>query len=342
MMTMAPDTAWRVSVVIPTYNRRDLTLRAVQSVLQQDFTGSLQVIVVDDGSSDGTREALRLRHAGDARVQVLESPRVHASAARNVGFAAASGELVCFLDSDDYWLPGLLAACCTVFALDPALMFVSVDGGTLASAGRPALDHVVAGDAPGWRHPRFPHERFVRSGVDLAGGRRVEVLCGDFFPAIVNGDLFYLSGMLMRSAAARRAGPFNERFRYFNDWEFFARLCLTGPGAYVDCDGFRRDTGRADQISRSRPPTAMARRHLFILRTLGRRSTLRVDHSEPLRRALRDAEYRMAHCLAVAGRRRRAEMYLFRCIQCRHKRVRCLLRLAALYVLPGRRARSHW
>lgn len=331
-----------LSIVIPTHNRRDLVLRAVQSVLDQEPAAAVQVIVVDDDSTDGTREALRLRHAGDARVELLESARVHASAARNIGFRAARGEFVCFLDSDDYWLPGALAAIHAVFAADPGLAFVSVDGSTQASAGAPALDHIVAGDSPGWTHRRFPRQALARTTLALADGRLASLLRGDFFPAVINGDLFYLSGLVMRSAAACNAGAFNERFRYFNDWEFFARLCLAGPGAYLDCDGFRRDTGRADQISRNRPLTAMARRHLFILRSLARRDAVAAKYREPMQLALRDAEYRMAHCLARVGRRGRARMYLFTCIRNNHKRLRCILRFAALYLLPRSRPRNSW
>ena len=108
----------------------------------------------------------------------------------------------------------------------------------------------------------------------------------------------------------------NERFRYFNDWEFFARLCLQGPGAYVDCTGFRRDTGRADQISRGRPMSAMARRRRFILRSLPRRFPARIGQYSPqLVRANDDAIYFMARCLAQSSHRRWARRYLWRCLR---------------------------
>ena len=122
---------------------------------------------------------------------------------------------------------------------------------------------------------------------------------GDFFPAIILGDLFYLSGLVARREAVIGAGPFNERFRFFNDWEFFSRLCLQGPGAHLDCTGFRRDTGRADQISRGRPMSAMARRRRFILRSLPRRFPVKTAIYRRLTGARqRDAIYFMARCLA--------------------------------------------
>ena len=156
---------------------------------------------------------------------------------------------------------------------------------------------------------------------------------GDFFPAIILGDLFYLSGLVARREAVIGAGPFNERFRFFNDWEFFARLCLQGPGAYVDCTGFRRDTGRADQISRGRPMSAMARRRRFILRSLPHRFAARMDpYSRQLSRANDDATYFMARCLVRSTHRRWARRYLWRCLRRGYKPVRSLALLARTFI----------
>jgi glycosyltransferase involved in cell wall biosynthesis len=334
-MNGAPTPAL-LSVVIPTWNRRELVARAVRSVLAQEGALPVEVIVVDDGSSDGTAAALQAEFGADARVRVLESARRHASGARNLGFAAAGGEWICFLDSDDFWLPGAHAAFGAVFAADPALAFVSLDGATSASAAQPSR-HGVVRDAPGWSHPRFATAGLATDRLDLPGGVTARRVRGDFFPAIVNADLFYLSAMVMRRGAVVAAGPFNERLRFFNDWEFFARLCLAGPGAYVDGDAFRRDTGRDDQISRRRPLTALPRRHLFLLRTLQRRCAGDARRSATLAAALPAAEYRMAHCLAASGRGRRARRYLYHCIQVHYKPLRCLARAAATF-LPIRRS----
>ena len=81
--------AFRLSFVIPTYNRRDLVLRAVSSVLDQDNADGIQVIVADDGSTDGTVETLAERFGTDARVRVVATRRAYTCAARNAGFAAA-------------------------------------------------------------------------------------------------------------------------------------------------------------------------------------------------------------------------------------------------------------
>lgn len=90
-----------VSAIIPAYNREKTITRSVLSALNQSYT-NLEVIVVDDGSTDATIEALRpLRD----RIEIIEQPNGGPSAARNAGAAKAHGSIIAFLDSDDEWLP---------------------------------------------------------------------------------------------------------------------------------------------------------------------------------------------------------------------------------------------
>lgn len=91
----------KISVVIPTYNRRTQVLRAIDSVLAQTVPVD-EVIVVDDGSNDGTSGVLRSRYG--SRVKVLSQENGGAPAARNHGIREAQGEWVAFLDSDDIWV----------------------------------------------------------------------------------------------------------------------------------------------------------------------------------------------------------------------------------------------
>ncbi len=93
----------RVSVVIPTFNRRGMVFEAVESVLCQTWR-DWELVVVDDGSTDGTAEALEAEF-GDPRVRVFRQENAGASAARNRGARGTRGPLLAFLDSDDTWLP---------------------------------------------------------------------------------------------------------------------------------------------------------------------------------------------------------------------------------------------
>lgn len=94
------------TVVIPTFNRRDVTVEAVRSALDQTVR-DIEVIVIDDGSTDGTASAVAA--IGDERLHVIVQPNAGAAAARNRGIAYARGRYVAFLDSDDRFFPEHLA-----------------------------------------------------------------------------------------------------------------------------------------------------------------------------------------------------------------------------------------
>ncbi len=89
-----------VSVVIPTYNRSDYIVETIESVLSQEYS-SLEIIVIDDGSTDGTREIVKNRFGSD--VQYIWQENSERGASRNHGLRLARGELISFLDSDDLW-----------------------------------------------------------------------------------------------------------------------------------------------------------------------------------------------------------------------------------------------
>jgi glycosyltransferase involved in cell wall biosynthesis len=95
------ESSYLISVVIPTYNRAEAVCRAVRSVLDQTYS-NIEVIVVDDGSTDDTQA--RLRQFG-SQIQVITGRNAGASAARNRGIGVAHGKFIAFLDSDDRWLP---------------------------------------------------------------------------------------------------------------------------------------------------------------------------------------------------------------------------------------------
>src|SRR5580704_8985688 len=92
------------SVVIPAFNRTDLLAKALASVFQQEFT-NFEVIVVDDGSTD---DQSRVVQKYKDRVTFLRQDNAGQGAARNRGAAAARGEYLAFLDSDDLWFPWTL------------------------------------------------------------------------------------------------------------------------------------------------------------------------------------------------------------------------------------------
>lgn len=94
-----------ISVVIPSYNRAHVIEKSARSVLEQTFT-DLELLIIDDGSSDNTREVAE--SLGDSRVRYVYQENAGACAARNHGIALARGEYIAFHDSDDLWYPNKL------------------------------------------------------------------------------------------------------------------------------------------------------------------------------------------------------------------------------------------
>ena len=123
----------KVGVIIPTYNRASMVAEAIDSVLNQGFT-DLEVVVVDDGSTDGTGESLKARY-GD-RIHYIYQPNQGRSAARNLGIRVSTGHYLLFLDSDDLLIPGGLAAEAAFLDAHPEIDVVYTDGYFCDEEGR--------------------------------------------------------------------------------------------------------------------------------------------------------------------------------------------------------------
>lgn len=132
--------ALRFTVVIPTLNQAETIEDTLDSIYGQQYA-NVEIIVADGGSSDGTMAVLeRHRHR---LARVLEGPDRGQSEAINKGFALASGDILCWLNSDDYFLPGALHRVAETFAADPGVQFV-VGAGDVISKDHAFLRHVPA------------------------------------------------------------------------------------------------------------------------------------------------------------------------------------------------------
>lgn len=122
----------RVSIILPTYNRADSLPTAIRSVLNQTHK-DFELIVVDDGSTDATETVLAAQR--DPRIRILRHPvNRGVAAARNTGIAAATAEVLAFIDSDDVWDEEKLASQLEIFERYPA-----VGESSLTGAGPPRL-----------------------------------------------------------------------------------------------------------------------------------------------------------------------------------------------------------
>jgi len=168
-----------VSTVIPVYNCESHLAEAIESVLAQTY-GPTEVIVVDDGSTDGSA---RVAKGFAPAVRYCSQPNAGAAAARNRGVALATGSFFAFLDADDLWMEDKLALQMEAFGRDPQLDL--------------AFGHIIQFRTP-----------------DPAAGRQSPEFEGEPMPG------FSVCTMLVKRESFFRVGPFARRWRVgeFVDW----------------------------------------------------------------------------------------------------------------------------
>ncbi len=185
-----------VSVILPTYQRRKLVKQAVESVLAQTYR-DFELIVVDDGSTDGTGEALP---GLDERLRYQWQPNGGVAAARNAALRLARGSILAFLDSDDLWLRDHLAIVTEVLARFPEAVLVTT-----------TPRHVIGGRAKPSR------------------ARLFEPLPIQFFA----NPMGYPSSMAARRDAVFAAGGFDEGLPVGEDSDLWTRMAFQGPFAML-------------------------------------------------------------------------------------------------------------
>jgi glycosyltransferase involved in cell wall biosynthesis len=191
-----------VSVIIPSFNRKDKVLDAIKSVLDQDVDGA-EIIIVDDGSTDGTFEYLE---SLSLPIKVIRQKNGGVSNARNTGIDAALGSYIAFLDSDDLWLPGKLKAQLEYFDKNPNIFvtytdqYLNIDGKNLDKT------------------------RFQR---DAPKNRMA-------FPAFVDYTPIHTSTVMLKREVFDKVGKFNEGLAVHEDVELWNRLSDHYEFGYIE------------------------------------------------------------------------------------------------------------
>ncbi len=204
-----------VSVIIPTFNRQSFLRTAIDSVLDQNYPG-LECIVVDDGSEDATGELLR--EYGD-RIVVVRQANQGPAAARNTGIRAARHELIAFLDSDDRFAKGKLAAQAAAMAAFP--------------------DYLVSHTEEIWyRRGKFlnPKKKHRKHGGDIFS-QSLELCAVSISTAMARRELFH------------RVGFFDPDLPCCEDYDFWLRVSCRLPFLLVDEALTIKDGGRPDQLT---------------------------------------------------------------------------------------------
>lgn len=182
----------RVSLVIPAYNAEDYLAESLESLLAQDYT-NLQIIVVNDGSTDRTAQILE-DYAERARL--LQQDNQGQSASLNRGWHEADGEILGYLSADDRLEPDAVSKLVAALLQDPERMLVYPDYWLIDRQGR-RLKQVIA--------PAFDH-----------------------FEVVINGSCPVGPGALLRRQVLEQVGGWDSRLRLIPDWDFLLRVGLCG------------------------------------------------------------------------------------------------------------------
>lgn len=211
---MAPE----ISVIIPTYNRRPMVREAIDSVLPQ-HDADFELIVVDDGSTDGTYETL----ASIDGVTVARTEHRGVAAARNYGVTLAHAPLIAFLDSDDLWVPD---------KLHRQLAFM-----------REFPDCAISQSSEVW----------IRDGRRVNPGLRHLKRAGDIFVDSLRTCLISPSAVILRTALFRNLGGFDEDLAAAEDYDLWLRILVDHEAGLLDEPMVARRAGHRDQLSSSIP-----------------------------------------------------------------------------------------
>jgi GT2 family glycosyltransferase len=311
-----------VSVIVPTFDRRNTLREAVESILAQSHR-DVEVIVVDDGSTDGTRE-LMTSGLTDPRVRYRYQANAGVSSARNTGLDLATGDYIAFLDSDDAWKPWHLSLLLAGFERLPEAGMIWTDTEFVDDHGAVVSSSALADLLSAYRY--FSLDDLFSSsialsdlGVDLPFESRDHRLhLGDVFSPMIMGNLVLTSSVVMRRERVEEVGRFDERLSVGEDYEFFLRVCRAGPVAFADVVDTRYRVGTADKLGGPRTSLAMARAYLRVLDATLARDADRITLAPEMILAAQVHAHRwVGEMELLSGSRRMARAHLARALRLR-------------------------
>lgn len=206
-----------VSVIIPTFNRAWTLNRAIDSVLAQDYK-HMEIIVVDDGSTDETPEVLA-GYKDEIRILVQENKGV--SAARNLGIKESRGHFIALLDSDDAWEKNKLSCQVDFFQSNPGAMICQTE------------------------------EVWIRKGKRVNPKKKHKKPSGMIFEPSLKLCLVSPSAVMIRKQLFDQKGMFNEAFPVCEDYDLWLRISHDTPVYLIDIPLTVKTGGHEDQLSAS-------------------------------------------------------------------------------------------
>jgi len=205
-----------ISVIIPTYNRKNTLPRAVESVLNQTYK-PVKIIVVDDGSTDGTKEWFSEMYP---LVHYIYQVNSGVSSARNTGINSARGDWIALLDSDDEWLPDKLELQVKLLQNNAELRFCHTN------------------------------EIWIRNGVRINQRKKHQKYGGNIFKKCLDICRISPSSSLFHTSVIKDVGRFDESLDVCEDYDLWLRITAKYPVLFLDQPLIKKFGGHTDQLSR--------------------------------------------------------------------------------------------
>ena len=213
---MAEYLEGNIDVIIPTYNRRHTLGRAIDSVLIQSLKPA-EIIIVDDGSTDGTQELISINYPD---ITYIKSENKGVSAARNLGIKHSQSDWLAFLDSDDEWLPNKLEKQSAAISNQKEYKVVHCD------------------------------EIWFRNGNRVNSKIKHQKYGGSIFEKCLPLCVVSPSAVIIHRVLFKELGLFDENLPACEDYDLWLRICALYPVLYLDAPLLIKYGGHEDQLSR--------------------------------------------------------------------------------------------
>jgi glycosyltransferase involved in cell wall biosynthesis len=225
-------------VIVPVYNRAAFVAEALESALAQECPGGMEIVVVDDGSTDHTPAVLAGLAAQHPELRVLRQANAGPAHARNHALREARGEFLALLDSDDVWLPGKLASQVALLDAHPDAAFAHSD-----------VDEFWEDGEGEWT-------------------RRPEIVSGHVLRILLKRNLIHTMTVMLRRSVIDEVGGFDPEFPPCEDWDLWLRIVDRHP---IVGDPERRVRVRLHEGGISSDPVVVSRQASRLLETAAAR-----------------------------------------------------------------------
>jgi glycosyltransferase involved in cell wall biosynthesis len=208
-----------ISVIIPVFNRKTRILKTITSVLQQSFT-DFELIIIDDGSTDGTNEVLHeIKKTSPQNIEIIKQVNGGVSSARNAGIIKARGEYIAFCDSDDLWISSKLE------------------------------EQIMTMRSNSWKICQT-EETWIRNGKQVNSMKKHKKCSGDIFIQSLYLCLVSPSAVMIKKEIFNEIGLFDEKLRACEDFDLWLRILLKHPIYLYEKALIYKTGGHDDQLSR--------------------------------------------------------------------------------------------